>query len=376
MEKKKVATLERTQNQRQDVHARQEYYIGRGTSTVQSCKRSCNFGRKIGVQPECMLVAYDMSFFFVFLIGWIFTLIYNRDYVSNNPILVYFGNNNLCIGVDSLPARYFSVPLSGLSVIFFIVTAFLFFKRMWDQDMITETASGKVINRDASKWCRGGLIVAGLPFYLAFGISIGMPPTATGANFKAHLVGFMCGLTGYALLKFSSLVEFFFFRRDVREAKCNGCNNCRSLTFVISEIFHCLLLALFPVSLLTKIIAVYQTPDDELALHVANITFEPTWQQQTGFGLSALLSFACFVCPIVGLFSAPLGRDLYLEFHYDAIHSDSDEMVDYVCCCQFFYSKSHWCFTTFSCCELKGVSPEVHPDTSDTTLPLSRVGTS
>ena len=85
-------------------------YIGEGESLVQTCKRTFNFGRRIPVQPECMVVVYDITFFATFFIGNAVTLIWNPKFMSDNPIMNYFRNNNICVGIDSYPARFVTVP--------------------------------------------------------------------------------------------------------------------------------------------------------------------------------------------------------------------------------------------------------------------------
>ena len=85
-------------------------YIGEGESLVQTCKRTCNFGRRIPVQPECMVVTYDLTFFATFFIGNAVTVIWNPGFMSDNPIMNYFRNNNICVGIDSYPARFVTVP--------------------------------------------------------------------------------------------------------------------------------------------------------------------------------------------------------------------------------------------------------------------------
>lgn len=73
---------------------------------VEACKKTFNFGTKISLQPEFAMVAFDFAFFGNFFVGWIITLIWNPAFVRNNPILIYFNHNNVCVGLDSLPARF------------------------------------------------------------------------------------------------------------------------------------------------------------------------------------------------------------------------------------------------------------------------------
>ena len=84
----------------------EEQNFGRGESLMQTCKTKCRIGRRVPVQAECMHVAYDISFFTLFAVGWIMTGIWNPAFVANNPVLIYFGNNNVCVGFDSFPARF------------------------------------------------------------------------------------------------------------------------------------------------------------------------------------------------------------------------------------------------------------------------------
>ena len=80
--------------------------------------------------------------------------------------------------------RYFTVPIAGVSMVLFWLTAILFFKRMLDQDMTQRSASGDLINRDGSKWCRGFVILLAATTYLTFGFAASISPTVSGRSFK------------------------------------------------------------------------------------------------------------------------------------------------------------------------------------------------
>ena len=69
-----------------------------------SCGNPC-VARLLTTSPEAMLVIFDILFFGTFAVGWIMTYIWNYEAVSDNAITRVFKRYNMCIGVDSYPAR-------------------------------------------------------------------------------------------------------------------------------------------------------------------------------------------------------------------------------------------------------------------------------
>ena len=60
------------------------------------------------------MMIFDILFFSTYAIGWIVTLIFNYEAVNDNAVTRVTGKYNICIGVDSYPAR--SVPISVCAI--------------------------------------------------------------------------------------------------------------------------------------------------------------------------------------------------------------------------------------------------------------------
>jgi len=63
------------------------------------------------IRPELYLQAAGEAFLGTMAVTWVATYIGNRDIISSNRINDIFAYNNVCVGFDSAPARYFAQPL-------------------------------------------------------------------------------------------------------------------------------------------------------------------------------------------------------------------------------------------------------------------------
>lgn len=57
------------------------------------------------VQPETYLVAGGELLAFLFSVVWLITMIFNPGVATSNPIKMKLGYNNVCVGLDSQPAK-------------------------------------------------------------------------------------------------------------------------------------------------------------------------------------------------------------------------------------------------------------------------------
>lgn len=60
--------------------------------------------------PEHFLKAGSETLAAIFIGSWALTLIFNFEFTQHNPIKSRLGYNNLCVGFDSSPARYYAMP--------------------------------------------------------------------------------------------------------------------------------------------------------------------------------------------------------------------------------------------------------------------------
>merc|ERR1719460_387404 len=88
---------------------------------------------RIVTSPEFSLVMFDILFFSTYIVGWLLTFLFNPKAITDNAVVKIFRNYNICIGVDTYPARYAAIPMSYLFTLAYMWTCILFFKRMLDQ---------------------------------------------------------------------------------------------------------------------------------------------------------------------------------------------------------------------------------------------------
>jgi len=195
------------------------------------------FSLAFDTSAELMMILYDICFFGTFAIGWTLTYAFNSEFLADNAVIRVFGVHNICIGVDSNPARLVAIPLSYLSIFFFIASAGLSGLRML-------AVPGRF------KFVRGMLLVLAVPLALGFTWSIGVEPTSA-PSLRTHLNGFGIGLIGLSLLKASSVLEFRHTRPH-HEGDPFGCRYCnlKVAIFVSTQVFMSGFLLLFSAMLL------------------------------------------------------------------------------------------------------------------------------
>jgi len=71
-------------------------------------------GTGIVTRPELYLDASFEVFLFMLAVSWLATAFFNYEIIWGNRINDIFGYNNVCVGFDSAPARYFAQPLMAL----------------------------------------------------------------------------------------------------------------------------------------------------------------------------------------------------------------------------------------------------------------------
>lgn len=59
---------------------------------------------------------FDITFFSVFVIGWIITYFQNEPFIHDNPVQRAFQGNNICIGIDWGAANTVAVALIGVAL--------------------------------------------------------------------------------------------------------------------------------------------------------------------------------------------------------------------------------------------------------------------
>jgi len=77
-----------------------------------------NNSEQVEVYPKAYLQASFEVFIFMLVVCWIATCIGNYSVIDSNRIADVFGYNNVCVGFDTAPARYFAQPLMCLQAFF------------------------------------------------------------------------------------------------------------------------------------------------------------------------------------------------------------------------------------------------------------------
>lgn len=66
------------------------------------------------IHPKAYLQASFEVFILMLALCWILTAWFNPSIMDSNRIRDVFGYNNVCVGFDTVPARYFAQPLMCL----------------------------------------------------------------------------------------------------------------------------------------------------------------------------------------------------------------------------------------------------------------------
>jgi hypothetical protein len=111
--------------------------------------------------PEHFAKAGSETLAIIFMGSWVLTLVFNYEFVHDNPLKDRMGYNNLCVGFDSSPARYFAMPL-------FVLKAYLDIRyvlaAMQRSDLEKRTGILKSTWRYQFSICVNGLYACYLPF--------------------------------------------------------------------------------------------------------------------------------------------------------------------------------------------------------------------
>ena len=268
-----------------------------------------NFSYSFEVSAEKMMLLFDVCFFSTYAVGWTLTYFFNNEFLADNGVIRAFGVHNLCIGVDSNPARLFAIPFSYITMFFYIASAAISFQRML-------TIPGRY------KIFRGALLALSVPLSLGFCLSYGVEPV-DAPTLRLHTEGFAVGLIGLSMLKVSSVLEF----RNTRphhEGDPFGLRYCnrKSLIFVATEVFMVLFLLLASSTLLLSLAGksdAYIT--ERLAVPASELNPKFDW-----YGLG--LSLANALSPIVIAWTAPKRSHADLTFRFQRNYiADDDELT-------------------------------------------------
>lgn len=147
--------------------------------------------------PAKALVIFDVVFFSNYAIGWLLTYKFNPDFIDDNAVTRVFKVYNICIGVDSFPARPVAVLLGTFSLIAFAFACYLHWLKTY--------FDGGMPRWLATVWLASAFLL-GLCFMLSFAV----PPEGLH-QFMIHCLAFAVGLIGYLLLKAFAVAEYYIF---------------------------------------------------------------------------------------------------------------------------------------------------------------------
>lgn len=136
-------------------------------------------------------------FFFNYAIGWLLTYKYQPEFIWNNNVARVFVQYNICIGVDSFPARPIASIIFILAMIVLGWSCWFMLVRLRFEDC-------------GGKWLRGVRyfsINVGMLGCSIFGLTYAVPPDDKMMT-VIHVGGFVLGLFGYALIKLAGALEF------------------------------------------------------------------------------------------------------------------------------------------------------------------------
>lgn len=153
--------------------------------------------------PAEALVIFDVIFFANYALGWLLTYLYNDEAISDNNVARIYKVYNICIGVDSFPARPICALIFTFSFIFYAFSCYLhWIKIYFDGD------KAGIPLWVASLWIGIAFLLT-----LTFALTFAVPPQRTDMETSAdytyiHVMGFGLGLSGYALLKCFAIFKF------------------------------------------------------------------------------------------------------------------------------------------------------------------------
>lgn len=251
------------------------------------------------LSPQRTLIAFDVFFFSTFAIGWILTAAFNPAFIKDNGITRVFGVYNICMGIDSLPARWVAIPLSYCTSFFFMLTVILSMHKIFFRD----------VGRFQFKVLRASTLFLALPCGLLFSWSIGIPygPPMDPVGLTKHVQGFAVGLVGYSLLKLSSLLELAHEQVTWRAS----CSSWRYVAFITIESLTCVFLFLFGINMLYVMSSKGQTLEDTMS-HPFRGTVGFDW-----IGLPLIIVTAA--SPPLACLVEPRRRTVSIEVNYGLV---------------------------------------------------------
>lgn len=144
--------------------------------------------------PAYALLIFDVIFFLNYGIGWFVTWVFAHTAITDNNITRIFWVYNICIGVDSFPARYVASCIWPVAFMFFGISVYLHWAKLhFDQGI--------------PNWLGYPLLALSFVFALCFSLTYAVAPVGARDSL-IHVVSFCVGLTGYALLKIYAVIEF------------------------------------------------------------------------------------------------------------------------------------------------------------------------
>lgn len=162
--------------------------------------------------PAEALVIFDVIFFANYALGWLLTYIYNHDAIDDNNVSRIYLVYNICIGVDSFPARPICALVFTFSFIFYAFSCYLHWIKIY-----FDGEEAGIPLWVASIWLGIAFLLT-----LTFTLTFAVPPQRDDMDSSAewtyiHVLGFGMGLSGYALLKCFAVMKFLML----------GLFNCR-----------------------------------------------------------------------------------------------------------------------------------------------------
>lgn len=226
--------------------------------------------------PAESLVIFDVIFFGNYGLGWLLTWLYNPVALWDNNVTRVFAVYNICIGVDSWPARPVCATIFTVAFAFFLFSSYLHWVKAFFDGGIPLWLS--------TLWLSLAVLL-GLTFTLTFAV----PPVGE-RDTLIHVLGFALGLSGAVLLKLYAVLEFFLFVKY-------DCKDWRGMAYIWSMILQVVFMG-FMIVVLTQSLA---TTDLSKYVAPANPVPEHIGMDHKG----NVLVFLALVGPAIQWFLAP-----------------------------------------------------------------------
>lgn len=150
--------------------------------------------------PAEALVLHDFIFFGNYLVGWILTWMYNPKAIVDNNVTRIYKVYNVCIGVDTSPARPICSVIYTVSMLFFAWSCYMHWIKVY--------FDGGMPLAVATIWLGSSLALA-LTFTLTFAVPPSGEPDVVERNVLIHVLAFAGGMLGYTLLKIFGAYKYY-----------------------------------------------------------------------------------------------------------------------------------------------------------------------